>query len=161
MEQGKPRTLPERDYLAIKGAFRQAVKTAGGPKLVAQTTRGTPSHICDWGSPDHMDRWPPADVLADVDAEASDPIVARTLADLAGYDIVARETKATGTDCEQFAGIAREAGEALEVFAKALDNGKVDSFEIPAIRKALHELLDKVHAVDAALDAKLKMRAVS
>lgn len=161
MEQGKPRTLPRTDYQQIKWAFRQAVKTAGGPKLFAATTRGTPSHISEWGSPDHMDRWPPADVIADVDAEAGDPIVARTLADLAGCDLIPREAKATGTDCEQFAAIAREAGEALEVFAKALGNGKVDGFEIPAIRKALHELMDKVHAVDAALDARIKVRAVS
>jgi hypothetical protein len=160
MEQGKPRTLPERDYLAIKGAFRQAVKLAGGPKLFAQTTRGTPSHICDWGSPDHMDRWPPADILADVDAEAGDPIMARTLADLAGFDLVARETKAMGTDCEQFGGIARKTGETLAILAEALKNGKFDGFEIPIIRKHLHELMDILHAVDAALDARIKVRAV-
>jgi hypothetical protein len=161
MEQGKPRTLPERDYLTIKAAFRQGVKLAGGPKLFAATTRGTPSHISEWGSPDHMDRWPPADVMADVDAEAGDPIMARTFADLAGCDLVPRETKPLASVRSLIAAVTREIADIPAKYIEAQADHCLSEKERIAIRLEADQAIDKLNALRAALAPERHVRAVS
>jgi hypothetical protein len=144
----------QADYDAIKTASKLAVEKIGTVSLAASLTRALQPHLSKAISPNYPDSFLCADQQLDFEDIIGEPVITRVFADLAGYDLVARETKATGTDCEQFSSWASKAGVALEVCAKALEDGKVDGFEIPIVRKVLHELMDKVHAVDAALDAK-------
>jgi hypothetical protein len=84
------RQLPAKDYLIIKAATRDLVGACGGPVKAATYTRVGHADISRYGSvhEDHVERFMPADVMADLEAQCGSPILSDALARLADYLLV-------------------------------------------------------------------------
>ncbi|MGU3495907.1 hypothetical protein ACLBXM_17845 [Xanthobacteraceae bacterium A53D] len=136
-------------YAAIKGAFRDLVAAAGGGARAARQTRADGPLISRYGSINEPDRFPPADVIADLEQDVGDPIVTRLLADLAGYVLVPKAlADAQGEDfLQHLADCSRSTAAVVAGLAEAHANdGVVDPEEaarqIPIVKLAQTELAE-------------------
>ncbi|MEM7301885.1 MAG: hypothetical protein AAF468_12435 [Pseudomonadota bacterium] len=82
------RALPRRDYYALKAATRHLMDQAGGARLAEQVTDKSHNTLWRYGSLEHMDRYIPVDVVADLEEGLPHPIITQALAELAGYTLV-------------------------------------------------------------------------
>lgn len=151
MENSTARLLPERDYAALKAATRDLVEAAGGGKRVAGKTRTSEVRISDAASIKVMDRFAAIDVIADLEADTETPIVTRCLADLAGFNLVAREIARDPDMLGHLARIARETGEVIAGLSASLADGHHSDQEKAALRKEIREAIEHLQALDAAL----------
>ena len=77
------RQLAQDDYRRIKALFRRLVKLSGGLCEAAEITRYEKSRLSDFQNPHHS-AFPPADVIADLEAEVGEALVSRELVRLVG-----------------------------------------------------------------------------
>jgi hypothetical protein len=63
------RQFAPQTYLDLKARFRDLVRAAGGPKRVAEKTRGCQSRISEAMAPQVDDRFPAVDQVADLEAD--------------------------------------------------------------------------------------------
>lgn len=145
------RHLPSGDYLTLKAAWRDLVALAGGPRRASGITRGRESHISEAGSPGADERFPGLDQIADLEAETGAPVVARCLADLAGCDLVSRETPAPKPIGQHFAGIVRDCGGLQAALAEAMADGRIDEGERKQLVAQCAQAMDRLQALRAQL----------
>lgn len=151
-------------YLNLKAGFRDLVALCGGPQRAANLTRTTQSLLSHFMAPQDMDRFPPLDVIADLEAESGQPAITRLLADMAGFDLVPRVQGSTVMVMHShLSAMAKEGGDVQAMLANALGDGEIDASEATALRKEAREALDKISAFVASLDAKhpVHMKAVA
>lgn len=124
--------LHPRDYAALKTAFRRLVDKIGGVEAAASYCRVHFSKIAEYYSPNHPLRFVPADVIADLEAAAEEPIVTRELARIAGYTMTPFD--ASGDPMHSALGAAlRESAEAAACGLDALGDGVVSDDEAAII----------------------------
>lgn len=148
-------------YLAIKAAFRDLVKASGGQVRAVHVTRGCQSKLSEAMSPEHLERFPALDQVADLEAEAGAPVVTKLLAGMAGFDLVPRI--ASGTDAslyQHLAAIVKEAGEVESIMASALADGTVDAAERKRLKSEAHEAITALHNLIASVDASMRVKVV-
>lgn len=149
------RQLPRNDYLAIKAATRQLVKQAGGLDNAAAVTRPGRSALSDYGNPNHDDVFMPADVIADLETEISEPLLTAALARLQGCELMRVEFGGK-VDPKWAEGLAAMGKEISEAFAKAgmalANGGDIDAGEI--------RTLELIREFDEALGSVARVRAL-
>jgi hypothetical protein len=156
------RQLPLADYLRIKQAWRDLVKACGGPEKVAELTRaGNRGLICQYGQPHCMDRFPPLDVVMDLEAECGVPYVTRVLADMLGLDIVPRETpKSNVTIRSLIAAVTRESADLTARFLEASEDNRLTADERAELRREAEEAIENLNELRVALAIEPTLRSV-
>jgi len=137
------------DRAALKTAGRRLVAKVGGLDAAATVCRLNRSALAETYDPHRPDRGMPADVVADLEAVAAEPIVTQVLARLAGHALV---PIAGGPGLED-AAIAEVGMRASGMFA-AWARAKADARVTPAERKEVaDELLQLQRACMQAVAA--------
>lgn len=87
------RALSRDTYLALRAKVRDLIRDNGGLVPSSEATRLSKSTLGRCQTP-HDDDWMPVDVVADLEAQAGEPVVTRFLAGLLGYRLVPDEDAA-------------------------------------------------------------------
>lgn len=151
------RQLPDRDYQVLKGATRQLVTAAGGPVVASSITRGDHQGISRYGSthPDHVDRFMPIDVVADLESECEQPVLTATLARLSGHLLVP-VPNVVGSGSVLGVVTAKALKETSEVFvalADRLGDGTLSATDAAHIGAEIDEALSKLAALKLQVQA--------
>ena len=144
--------LPRRDYLRIKAAFRELVDMVGGQTAAGRISRPGQQWIGRYGStdPEYATCFPPADVIADLEAQCGQPVVSRELAGLAGYDLV-REAPETASILQTFGKVAAASNRTIAQIATDLADGRISEDEAAASRALIRQSIDALEQLDASL----------
>lgn len=138
-----------RDLVALKTSFRLLIDAVGGLEAAHAVTGYPTSRLSEAASPNHLDRWPRLDHVAELEAVAGRPIVSAVLAQLAGHTLQAA-TAQPGTPGEALVGVVRQAGDVVSAAAQAMSDGRICEAERAALRDQLG-LLDRAVARAAAV----------
>jgi len=134
------RELPARDYRGLRLASTDLIEALDNQRRAARHTRVGQGHLSRYVSdnPDCAETFMPIDVVADLEANASEPFVTRRLAEIAGYELVRVEAEhmPSSDEAALLAG-ARASTEALAEAWKALADGE----KTPAERRLVHAKL--------------------
>lgn len=145
----------EADYLALKGATRRLVEACGGVESAAAVTRTGFQVLSKYGLPKEA-VFVPVDVVADLEADAGEPLVTRALAALAGHVLVPlpRGEPGKGRWYRHISEVAQDAAAVVQRLGEALeDDGDVSRTEARAL--ALREHVRHAIAELATLDQAL------
>lgn len=152
------RQAPEASYLALKSAARQLIRQLGGVEAAADDTRVGKSALgryYDQNSPDFM----PVDVALDLmlaaRSQGGDATVARTLAELLGFQLVqAEQGGALGDWLRHTCSLSIQAVQVANEVAIAASDGTITKEEaqsiLPQITKVaratatLHESISRI-----------------
>lgn len=129
---------------AFKAAVRRAVTAAGGCTAAAEVVRVDAARLSRYGNADAPE-FAPVDVCFDLDAAAGDNVVLRAWANLAGFELVARESveRQVAKDLTALAGpLAREAGELVSTAIEAAADGKVSPNEAKRLHAEAADVID-------------------
>jgi hypothetical protein len=156
------RLLPARDYKRIKAVSRDLVNAAGGAQRICTITRASPARLSEALAPQCIDRFLAVDQIADLEADCGEPIVTRELADMAGFDLIARSSShPKATELENFSSATKEFADFASAFARAARDGHFDSDEKIRIRNEVRELIQCLHDIDMQFGAgAVSIRAV-
>lgn len=136
MTEPSARTHPKSVYLRIKAATRELVETVGGLMFAEKSTRVRRNKLSEYGSPHLAEIFMAADVIADLEMAAGDPIVTRELARIAGHALV--ELPKVGEDenfVSRLAHVSQSAGQMIAKLGEALgDNGVVSASEVRELK---------------------------
>lgn len=139
--------LTPRERARLKDATRLLVERAGGPSEAAQHTRVAASLLSRYGSTaaEHETTFAPADVVAELQLEAGEPIVTRVLADVQGFDLVPR-VKAEGS--ADYHGhdtdLTRASCTLMMAFRDARADGKIDAAELMHLEALAEQLMREI-----------------
>jgi hypothetical protein len=145
------RLAPERDYLALKAAWRDLVQMCGGPVRAARLTRGCQSRISEAMAADHPGRFPALDQVLDLELDCGQPVVSALLADLSGCDTVRRPAGAALPMHSHFARIVTGCGGLEAVLALALADQTIDTAERTRLAAAANLALEQLQAFKSSL----------
>ena len=138
------RYLPKNDYLALKAATRRLVTLAGRGPAAAQITRVGQQELSNYGNP-YSERvvFMPADVIADLEAECSQPVVTGLLAEMLGFVLVPLPQKVPGLAplATRLGQLGKEAGDVFIVLGQALKDGEITADEGEHGRREIDELV--------------------
>lgn len=148
----RARTHSNAVYLQIKAATRRLMETVGGLAFAEAVTRVRKTKLSEYGLPQAAEVFIAADVIADLEAEAGEPIVTRELARIAGHCLI--ELPVVEED-ENFIArlglVSKDVGLVINRLAEALgDDGMVTAKEV---RK-----LDLVALTDEAIEQLVCLR---
>ena len=147
------RYLPASDYLQLKSATHLLLKQAGGGRLAAgEITRGSESRFSEAASASFPERFLALDQVADLEAHTGVPMVTRTLAGLAGHDLVTRVggPKPEAALHHHLIAIVAETGDVTRCLGTLMSEGRLSS---PTARMDLLREIDQAHGALAALAA--------
>jgi hypothetical protein len=152
------RHLPQSDYLGIKAAFRELVAACGGVHRAASITRGCQSRISEAMSPQHLDRFPAIDQIADLESECGVPVVTRALAAMSGSDLAPVEATPGSRHRlhADLAAVIREVSEVSAATVSALADGSMDEVERAAVLREIRQAVTALHALGADLKPSLR-----
>lgn len=130
------RPLRAADYLTLKAAFRRLVDACGGCESAAAVTRASFQTLSKYGRPQEP-VYAPVDVIADLEADAGDPLVSRVLAGLTGHVLVRLPEGVDGAGRwhGHIADVAQGMGEVVRRLGDALaDDGEISPREVRDMR---------------------------
>ena len=148
--------MSETLLLAVKAAWRDLVKAAGGQERAALLTRTSQSRISEAASVAHMDRAPRADHVAVLEADCGVPIVTRMLADRARFTLSPKGVHRTADPHVHLAAIITETAELTAFTAQALADGKVSVAEARDWRRKAQDAITALQALDAQMNGILR-----
>ena len=125
---------------ALKTAFKLLIGDVGGLDAGAACTRVARSQLGDYGNR-AMDKFPPADVILDLERCAQEPRVTATLARLQGYCLMPVQLGANGTVGQTMEQVAGRSGTLLMTTVRALADGVVTDDENEELDQGLDELI--------------------
>lgn len=144
------RQLPSRDYLTLKAAFRELVTLCGGVARAATITRGCQSRISEAMSPNHEDRFPALDQIADLEAECGVAAVSRCMASMAGHDMIARpEAVAPATINALLSNAVLEFSDVTANIVRALANNDLSADERHAATAEIDQAINAMYELRA------------
>ncbi len=159
--QGEPpmmqtRVFPSISYLSLKAAFRRLTKAAGGQESAASITRVDFQRIGRYGRP-HETMFAPTDVVADLEADAGDPLVTRAMADLQGYLLVPKPPAEGDLEWVKHLGaLGKESGEAIVGLSKIVGCGDTtitaNEIQKMELRREVAEAMEVLAQIDKALE---------
>jgi hypothetical protein len=150
------RQLPATDYAGLKAATRKQISINGGPVEAARSTRVGHQDLSRYGSTadDHDERFIPADVIADLEAECGQPIITRKLAELSGYVLIRLpQGRGPGRVLEASGRSAQDMGAMMMELGQALTDGRLTGPESAAIHERIQCLQIDLAELDAAVQA--------
>lgn len=86
-----------RETKGFCAAVRKTIANLGGIEAASEYTGKSKTALSFYQSP-HEDRWPPADVVMLLDMANGDPLIARAMGRIVGYDVVIHATDQGGGD---------------------------------------------------------------
>ena len=142
-------------YLTLKGAQRRLNKAVGGLESGASITRVDYQRLSRYGSPNEA-LFAPVDVVADLEADAGEPIVTKALAALNGH-LVIPKPPADGDPkwVEHLGALGKEAGEAMARLAEAFAQGgtiTAEESKSMELRREVAEAMEVLARIDKALE---------
>ncbi|WP_422366391.1 hypothetical protein [Pelagibius sp.] len=149
------RQLAQKDYLSLKAAFRHLVDLAGGCELAAEQTRVQKTSISDYGKPHMLAAFPPADVVADLQAAVGSQIFTRTLKQI-GRAYASQGAGLTGDDVMAMS--VRLQGELGEFAIVALDANADGVLSVSEVNRLIKEARDVANAANHTVDQLLQLR---
>lgn len=137
------RTHTRAVYLQIKAATRKLIETVGGLAFAEEATRVRKSKLSEYGQPHQEEVFMAADVIADLEAKAGDPVVTRALARISGHCLVALPSVAADENFVSRLGhVSKDCGAVIGRLGDALGNdGIVTAQEVR--RSCLIQLTDE------------------
>lgn len=158
----KARQLPANDYAGLKAATRRLLAEAGGPVDAARATRVDHQGLSRYGNSgaDHDERFIPADVIADIEAECGQPIVTRKLAELSGYLLVPVPRVAlSGTALGAItASSLKETSDVFVAIGDSLGDGRISQEDADRISREIDEAMAKLAALKLQVQAEVTAR---
>ncbi|MBB4316122.1 hypothetical protein [Roseospira marina] len=153
------RRRAEPDYLGLKSAFRRLLQESGGLKAAAEVTRIGPTSLSECASRDHADRYPPADVILDLETHVGEAIVSRQLVHLVA-DRADMETHASpGNDVAAVLHMATRGqvalGELARCAVEAAEDGVLSDSELAQL---IQRAETRMHVAQSDYDALMKLR---
>jgi hypothetical protein len=128
-----------RDLVALKTAFRLLIDAVGGLEAAHAVTGYPVSRLSEAASPNHADRWPRLDHVAELEAVAGRPLVTAVLAQLAGCTLDAAPRQ-PGTPGAALVGVVRHAGDVVSCAAAAMSDGRICEAERAELGRQLAAL---------------------
>lgn len=164
IDQAKPLrdAYPALAWQQVKLALRQTVAKAGGVDAVAalfDSTKLNAGRVSEWKSPDHPTLMPNLWQAAQIEAAAGVDWITQAMAALHHADLVKRPTADEPVELtmQTLGRLVTEAGEAMQVAAAALADGKITPQESRALRDELLQVVrcatELIAGLDHGLDA--------
>lgn len=144
------------DDLALRGlktAMRALVQRVGGLEAAATVTRVRPSQLASYYDPHQPQQLMPADVVADLEHVAGEPLVTAQLARLAGHMLLPM-SPGFGSEARAIAAVFQETGELGARWASAMDDGQLDDADRERVLAELGDLQRAAARAMALLTAK-------
>ncbi|MCX5569627.1 hypothetical protein [Kaistia nematophila] len=146
------RIFSNETYERLKGAARDLIGAAGGPRRCQGITRGTESLLSRYGARQE-EVFAPIDVIADLEKDAGEPIVTKLLAELSGHLLVPMPTSQSAANWFGHLSGVLTGGSQVEVaLSDALADGRIDVNEAKALRAKVLEAMTQMASLGAALD---------
>jgi len=157
----RPDYLAARDYAGLKTAFARLMDAIGGQSAAARIVRVGQPRLSQYASlsEEHADCFAPLDAVADLEAELTSrggkPLVAEHLAELAGFELTAKDPArpAERSWCAAIGAIAQEFGDLAGRIGTANADGAVDQREAAECLREAEELKAEVERVIEQLKA--------
>lgn len=148
------RTSTERQRNALKMAVRLVVEMCGGGKAVAPMTRVNETMLSQYAAPHESHRHAGVDVALDLDLAAGEPVIARALASLQGFDLVRTRPSDTGSALclEDLSRLIREASDAQTVLVGALADRVITPSEKLEIKSSITDLRAVLTSIEMKVD---------
>lgn len=145
------RQLPTSDYLRLKAATRDLVALAGGPRRAEGLTRGTASRFSEYGAP-HCERFYCVDQVADLEAEAGEPVVTRALAALMGCEVVPRQKLKAEPVADALAQMIAETSRVAAQMVKAMADKRLSQRECDGLKRDIDAAIAGLHELRCSLE---------
>lgn len=152
------RELPARDYLALKAAHDELLEAAGGTRNAARHTRVGHQHLskCASTAEEHEEMFFTADVTADLESIAGEPLLTRKQAELQGFGLYRLpETRRGKSNLGRISGEAmKEVSDVFATLGRQLADGVLTSAEGPQFDREVSEAIEMLltlraqHAAD-------------
>lgn len=134
------RDIPEKDR-ALKALFRVLLTRCGGLDAAATCVRVGRSQLANYTDM-HSDQFAPADVVAELEAVAGEPLVTAELARRAGCILLPVAGEGDGQLTQDMAALAKEVGETFAAYGHAMANdGQVDAVEAERVERELADVM--------------------
>lgn len=147
------RQIDEVDIRSLKTAFRALIQRVGGLDAAATVTRVRASQLAAYYDPHQPQQLMPADVVADLEHVAGEPLVTAQLARLAGH-LLLPMAAGPGSEARAIAAVFQEAGELGARWASAMEDGRLDDAELEGVQTELADLHRAAGAAMALLQAR-------
>ena len=134
-----PRTRDQVDYARLKTATALLIRSVGGLEAAASVCRSPVTRLSDFQNP-HKPDTIPADVVADLECVAAQPIVTAVMATLAGHALIPLDIPGEGSEISAIAEVGRDASLVFAEWANAMRDGALDAKERAALADSLAEL---------------------
>lgn len=153
----KTRQITDSERIALKAATRRVVELAGGPNLASSSTRVAASQLSLYGNVNDA-QFVPLDVVVDLDRLAGDNVLLRTLAAMAGFELIARASSQDDSSCitSSAGDLAQEAGQLVSDVITAARDKTITPAEATAIsgkalqiEETINEIKERAHSVIA------------
>lgn len=151
-KQQRDKELKEATRLLIKGC-KGLVRSSGACRVRKSTLSRYQSH-------EEKQMFMPIDIVADLEHKANQPIIARALAKLAGWELVKLPpSDATGRISAQLKKVFKESGELLIAGASALEDNRVDPDEAREVLVETNEAIAALVQLRALLQERVRSGA--
>lgn len=146
------RQLPRRDYQELKRATGELVGGAGTMRqLAADCGRKRFQVFSDWCDPNQMDRFPPLDVIADLECIRDKPVITRALARLSNCLVVPMPDARAAALGLCLGEVARTTGALIADMADALSDNRIDAEEREQLLKDIDRAMRAMGHIQLAL----------
>lgn len=152
MTVSAPKSVKRR---MLKVAFEELVDLVGGQISAEANSRASRSSIQRWGSTtaEHEERFPPLDVIRDLEAVAGDPVVTKMMANMAGLTVVALPSVARPADLfAALSDLSREASELTAAICAGFNDGKFCDLDAAKARSECDDVIERAAQMRALLD---------
>lgn len=139
-------------YLRIKSSFEVLLKKSGGAQDAAAFTRVGMSALYQMASQNEISHFPPADVIADLEKKAGEPVLTRALAELAGYSLIPNKPAVLhGSLAGVLAKVGKEVSDVFSDYALALEDGRMTPNEARVVITSVEEAISAFEALRNSL----------
>jgi hypothetical protein len=132
--------ITDEERRALKTGFRVLVQHAGGLEAAAAASRLNKTHLAVSYDQQAKDRFPPLDVVADLERAAGVPVLTRLMAGMHGMALVHVEP-ISGCAISAIAAVGQNSSEVFAAFGRAVADGAITDSERAVLRQ---EMLDLV-----------------
>lgn len=146
------RRLGEAAHNTLCTAWRRVVLRVGKADALALHLGVPTSRVTEWGQPE-SGRSPPVAVVLEAEAFAGEPIVAEALAAAQGFRLLPVEPSGAVALGPLAGRVMREIGEAMGLFAEAVDDGEISEGERARLIVEYSDVANAALKMVAALQA--------
>ena len=144
----------------LKQAIREIVRSNGGVEAAVEGLRVQKTHLARYGSANDMSYFMPIDIVCELEAKCSKPIVTHALAHELGFELFRiPPTDGEGQVSEQLRKVFKESGEVFVAGADALADNRVDEEEAIGLLKETDEAIGALVRLQKLLERRIEGRS--